>query len=263
MAALDAGLAAGAAPVAASEQVTITRDSRGEPHIQGASARGAMYGFAWAQMEDQAPYILAGMAHSVGRSAELMGSDCQPNPSADPDLEACFRQDQLARLFMVPETASIGWRGLSASDRARLQGFADGINAYIASGAADVPSWAVPVTPQDVLANVEYGFLMSQVAEVSGILGGAVGASARAARTARTLAASAPSLDIRASNMFALRSTKTATGKPILQGDPHLPFDGVSRWYAAQLSYPGNRVQGVTFRGLPGIALGSNGYVAW
>ena len=139
------------------------RDSRGEPHVQGASARGAMYGFAWAQMQDQAPYILATMARSVGRSAELIGPDCRPNPQADPNLQACFRQDQLARLFLVPEMASIGWRGLPASDRDRLQGFADGINAYIDSGAANVPSWAVKVTPQDVLANVEYGFEMSQV----------------------------------------------------------------------------------------------------
>jgi acyl-homoserine lactone acylase PvdQ len=216
---------------AGAEPVTIVRDSRGEPHIRAGSAPGALYGFAYAQMEDQADFVLESLAQSTGRSAELYGPGCLP---------LCFLRDQLTHLFRVPETAGEKYHTLPAGTRARLRAFAQGINTYARDHASEVPAWARNVTPQDVLAMVQWRFVLMQASDVLGLDTGAG-----------------------ASNAFVLDGTKTAGGKPILEGNPHLPFDGTSRWYAAQLVYPGNRVQGVTFRGLPGIALGSNGDVAW
>lgn len=243
--------------------VTITRDSRGEPRIEADKATDAFYGFAWAQMEDRAPLILDLMSHSMGRSAELLGAECRPNPQANPNLQACFRQDQLAHLLRVPETAYERFPSLPGTDQKRLTAFASGINDYIASGADNVPSWAVRVTPQDVLANVQYRFVMSQLGEVSDIITRGGNASGSMDTTARAVAEVGSQYKLPASNMFALRGSKTQSGRPILQGDPHLPFDGVSRWYAAQIRYPGTRLQGITFVGLPGIALGSNDHIAW
>jgi acyl-homoserine lactone acylase PvdQ len=215
---------------AAAEKVTIVRDSRAEPHIRAESAAGAVYGLGYAQMEDQAAFVLENWAQSTGRSAELLGPDCLP---------LCFLRDQLVHLFRVPETAYGKYATLPRSTRARLEAFADGINAYIAAHKSELPAWAGPVTRQDVLAMVQYRFVLAQASDVLGL--GAGGAS----------------------NAFVLDGSKTASGKPLLQGNPHLPFDGISRWYAAQLVYPGNRIQGATFRGLPGIAIGSNGKVSW
>ena len=228
---------------AAAETVTIVRDTRGEPHIRATSQRGAGYGFAFAQMQDQPAFVLEIIERANARAAERIGPECTPT------LEACFRQDQLVRLFGVPEVALLRFASLPEPVRARLQGFAQGINAYIDTGAANLPSWAQHVTPEDVLASVQYRFVLSQVSAANEILTG--GSSANRA------------FSFPASNMFALAGSKTASGRPLLQGDPHLPFGGAQRWYQAQLVYPGNRVQGVTFVGLPGIALGSNDHVAW
>lgn len=63
--------------------------------------------------------------------------------------------------------------------------------------------------------------------------------------------------------MFVIAGSKKASGKPIVEGNPHLGWEGSNQWYAAQLSYPGHRIRGFTFRGLPGIAVGSNDHVAW
>lgn len=239
---------------AAAETVTVVRDSRGEPHIRAASARGVGYGFAWAQMEDQAAFVLEILERANARSAERIGPGCTPS------LEACFRQDQLARLFGVPEIAILRFESLPADVQARLAGFSQGINAYIDSAAANLPAWAQHVSPADVLASVQYRFVMSQVAAANDIL---AGASSQADAAATFADGASARFSFPASNMFALSGSKTASGRPILQGDPHLPFAGASRWYQAQLVYPGHRVQGVTFTGLPGIALGSSERLAW
>jgi acyl-homoserine lactone acylase PvdQ len=219
-----------AAPASAGEPVTIVRDSRGEPHVRGQSAAGALYGLGYAQMEDQAEYVLDFWARASGRSAELLGPACLP---------LCFLRDQLTHLFRVPETARAKFETLPRETRVRLAAFAAGVNAYIAEHRSELPAWAGQVTREDVLAMVQWRFVLMQASDVLGLASEA------------------------GSNAFVAGGTKSSSGKPILEGDPHLPFDGDSRWYAAQLIYPGNRVQGVTFRGLPGIALGSNGHVAW
>ena len=234
----------------AAEQVTIVRDSRAEPHIRAKSAAGAFYGFAYAQMEDQAAYILGNLARSTGRSAELQGPACLP---------LCFLQDQLTHLFRIPETATSRFGTLPRGSRSRLRAFAKGINAYVDEHRSELPPWAAHVTGRDVLASVQWPFVLAQATDV------AFGSdSAGGGRTLDdVLRTPQAAVQLPASNGFVLDGSRTASGRPLLQGNPHLPFDGNQRWYAAQLSYPGHRVQGVTFRGLPGIAIGSNGHVAW
>ena len=252
------------------ERFTITRDSRGEPHVSGDSLRATTYGFGYAQMEDQGTYILQNLATSTGRSAELLGPDCLPG---------CLRSDHLVHLFRIPESATEQYSGLPSSAKEAVGGFTDGINAFIADHPDQVPSWSFPLTPADVLASIEYRFVMSQVSDAAGIavsddssgtdsagsadvapreIGRALGAG-----TVASAARGAGEVDQGASNMFAVNGSRTATGSPVLEGNPHLGFDGLSRWYMAQLQWPGTRVQGSTFRGLPGIAMGSNGHVAW
>lgn len=243
-----------------SEQVTITRDSHGEPHIVGDSAPATLYGFGYAQMQDQATFVLSNLATSTGRSAELLGPDCQPS------LAACFRTDQLTHLFRVPESAEAKFDTLPAESRARFEAFADGINAYIDRHPDAVPAWAEHVNAEDVLASVQFRFVLAQVSDAAGVAdpSGSVNTDSRLApRSMAGPATGAGAVDLGASNAFAVAGSKTASGKPILEGNPHLPFDGTSRWYVAELEYPGNRIAGATFRGLPGIALGSNGHVAW
>jgi penicillin amidase len=66
-----------------------------------------------------------------------------------------------------------------------------------------------------------------------------------------------------ASNNWVVSGKRTASGKPLLANDPHLPASAPSIWYMMNLSAPGVRVAGVTAPGLPGIIIGHNERIAW
>lgn len=65
------------------------------------------------------------------------------------------------------------------------------------------------------------------------------------------------------SNNWAVGGSKTATGSPILCGDPHLNLSLPSIWYAIQLNAPGVNVMGVSLPGAPGIIIGFSDSIAW
>lgn len=65
------------------------------------------------------------------------------------------------------------------------------------------------------------------------------------------------------SNNWAVSGSKTATGAPILCGDPHLTLRLPSIWYAIQLNAPGINAMGVSLPGAPCIVIGFNDSIAW
>ena len=66
-----------------------------------------------------------------------------------------------------------------------------------------------------------------------------------------------------ASNNWVVSGSRTASGKPLLANDPHLPPSAPSIWHMTHLSAPGLRCAGVTAPGLPGIIIGHNESIAW
>jgi penicillin amidase len=66
-----------------------------------------------------------------------------------------------------------------------------------------------------------------------------------------------------ASNNWVVSGSRTASGKPLLANDPHLPSSAPSIWHMTHLSAPGLRCAGVTAPGLPGIIIGHNESIAW
>ncbi|HYG10589.1 MAG TPA: penicillin acylase family protein, partial [Pyrinomonadaceae bacterium] len=65
------------------------------------------------------------------------------------------------------------------------------------------------------------------------------------------------------SNNWVASGKRTASGKPLLANDPHLPPSAPSIWHMAHLRAPGLHVAGVTAPGAPGIIIGHNEHVAW
>ncbi|MBI5576896.1 MAG: penicillin acylase family protein [Deltaproteobacteria bacterium] len=65
------------------------------------------------------------------------------------------------------------------------------------------------------------------------------------------------------SNAWAVSGRKSATGSPILAGDPHLMLPCPSLWYEVHLAAPGVDVYGVSFPGAPGVVIGHNPKIAW
>ena len=66
-----------------------------------------------------------------------------------------------------------------------------------------------------------------------------------------------------ASNNWVVSGQHTATGKPLLANDPHLPGTAPSIWYMVHLSAPGLHVAGVSAPGGPGVIIGHNDRIAW
>lgn len=65
------------------------------------------------------------------------------------------------------------------------------------------------------------------------------------------------------SNNWALSGSKTASGYPLLENDPHLNLTLPSIWYQIQLHTPLMNVCGVSLPGSPGVIIGFNQNIAW
>ncbi len=66
-----------------------------------------------------------------------------------------------------------------------------------------------------------------------------------------------------ASNEWAVDGRHTATGAPLLAGDPHLAFGFPGIWYLARIDVAGHVLAGATAPGVPFLVLGHNGKIAW
>src|SRR5579871_5637970 len=66
-----------------------------------------------------------------------------------------------------------------------------------------------------------------------------------------------------ASNEWAVDGQHTASGAPLLAGDPHLAFGFPSIWYLARIETPQTVLAGATAPGVPFLVLGHNGTMAW
>ncbi len=65
------------------------------------------------------------------------------------------------------------------------------------------------------------------------------------------------------SNNWVIDGHHTASGKPLLANDMHLPLSAPDVWYIADLKAPGYHSAGVTAPGIPCIIAGHNEHVAW
>ncbi len=65
------------------------------------------------------------------------------------------------------------------------------------------------------------------------------------------------------SNNWVVAANRSATGRPLLAGDPHLQFQLPAIWYEAQLTGGDYDVYGVTLPGVPAVLIGFNRYIAW
>jgi penicillin amidase len=65
------------------------------------------------------------------------------------------------------------------------------------------------------------------------------------------------------SNNWVIAGQHTASGKPLLSNDMHLPLTEPNIWFMADLKAPGYQAAGVTLPGMPFVIAGHNEHVAW
>lgn len=70
-------------------------------------------------------------------------------------------------------------------------------------------------------------------------------------------------LPVAGSNAFAIAGALTASGKPILAGDPHLGLELPGVWLPVRFVVAGRTAEGVALPGLPGLTIGRTDRIAW
>ena len=65
------------------------------------------------------------------------------------------------------------------------------------------------------------------------------------------------------SNNWAIAGSRTASGRALVAGDPHLALRVPVIWHRQKLDSPDLKATGITLPGVPGIVFGTNGRVAW
>jgi penicillin amidase len=264
------------------EPVTIRRDGRGIPYVRAATALDAVFGAAYALAQDRLWQLDLFRKIAAGRSAELLGP-------------ALFGLDSHYRRLRVRRYAEAEWASQAGSGRDVLEAYAAGVDAAMSSNPLPVEFAIVGVTPEpwtpvDSLSIYKMATLTVAGGYTQKLLNLRI-AARFGSETLRELLREAPQeattgveaaydwdalldgLDAAVletagkpdgSNNWAVSGALTASGKPLLAGDPHLPISVPAQWYQVSLSCPEFSAAGVWSPGYPGFMYyGFNGSVAW
>lgn len=266
--------------------VDISIDADGIPRVHAASETDAAAALGFLHARERAFQMELTRRAAAGELSEILGKPTLAN-------------DRFMRLLGMRARAEADLAALPKDTRALLDAYARGVNAWIDARGRfaslehlylGVPR---PWTPVDSLL---WGKLMGLYlssnwrtelaraalagklsdAEIDSLwpaTGGAGHPQARLepalATAARRLAEALPHFPApytqtqTASNEWAVDGRHSATGAPLLAGDPHLGFGLPGVWYLARIEWPGHVLVGATAPGVPFLVLGHNGHIAW
>ena len=278
---------------AGSYDAFVTRTSLGIPHIRAIKEGdfGSVgYGYGYAQAEDDLCLLMEDLVTIKGQRARYFGGagsyTIYANSSTANNVDSDFFWVSAA----TPERIAALKHDMLPAALAGTVGFADGFNRYVreikAGGhpgrhaACRDSEWLREITLDDMLRRYfRLGVLASSSVFASGIAQAQPPlpsvASAKPARPAsrRQLVAALkkdkgpfgfftdPPIG---SNMYGIGKDMSATGVPILFGNPHFPWRGTERLYLAHITVPGTAdIMGAALYGVPLALIGFNDHFAW
>lgn len=276
--------------------VEILRDEAGVPTIRANSRGDAHFALGFVHAQDRLWQMESMRRIGAGRMAEIVGTLSQSLG------EQIFPFDRFTRGLGFYRHAEAVYERGSPELRAALERYADGVNAFLESRDGPLPpefvtlfhepepwrpadslvwqqlmafqlgnNWASELTrlrmAEAGLSGKQIGFLFREsdggatvhVPVRQGTI--APDLLDRAARFAAALPAQIASQG--ASNAWALSGARTESGKPLLASDPHLNLTNPNFWYLARIETPDGLLVGATVAGVPFLALGHNGKIAW
>ncbi len=266
--------------------VDIGFDTDGIPRIHAASATDAAAALGFVHARDRLFQMDLMRRAASGRLSEIAGP-------------ATLNLDRTMRTLGLRMHAEADYPALPAETRAMLEAYARGVNAWIAErGRFSAPEFLFLGTPEpwepvdSLLWGETMGLWLSlnwrtelsrqslagrapqqKIDELWPPASGEGHPQAALApilsHIASELAAVLPrfpgpyTLPNSASNEWAVDGRHTATGAPLLAGDPHLAFGFPAIWYLARIETPDGVLAGATAPGVPFLVLGHNGHIAW
>ena len=294
----DDSSSGGAAPRTGSYDARIVRTQMGIPHITANDFGSLGYGQAYAFAEDNLCVMMEDFVTSRGERARYFGADgsyrIEPNGSVADNVSSDFFWK-----FMLDDTAWQRTRNKTEPQfRELVTGYVAGFNRYIAElkagqhpgrhAACAKGEWLQPIVDADLYRRfVRLSMLASSSVFVSEIANAQppaipprVGAARKGAKSTARLAslqtkkralAQAPGpfaelqqKDHFGSNMYAIGKNGSATGQPIVFGNPHFPWRGTERLYISHNTIPGKiDIMGSSLYGVPAVLIGFNDKLAW
>ena len=218
-----------------------------------------------------------------GRELDVLG---QRLGQQQPLLRLLLRADQRVGDRRGPDLApAAGGPGAGAA-RSSSRGYVAGYNAYLRDTGVDkIPDkrcrgadWVRPITELDVYRRFhQLGSLASAGAAIEGIGEAAPALAAPRAEAAERGAGAGASTELetgrgrgllparqRLQRLRARQRGDRGTGRGMVLGNPHFPWDGAERLYQAHLTIPGKLdVAGASLYGVPLILIGHTRGLAW
>lgn len=244
-----------AAPLDAA--AVIARDGLGVPHITAANEEDLLFLQGFVTAQDRMLQMDFARRRTAGELAEVLG----------PELLDSDREVRSLRFREIAESHS---RSLSEANRKAFAAYARGVNFYLETHRGRLPAefrvleydprpWSAA---DSVLIALRLDQLLSESWRTD-LLKSSL-ASSGDARRVRELFPTRGGLEgLPGSNVFAISGERTATGKPLLASDPHLPVTAPSFWHQVRLKSPEFDAAGMSIPGLPGVVQGHNEHIAW
>jgi penicillin amidase len=221
--------------------VTIYRDAYGVPHIYGPTDPSVIFGYLYAQAEDNFWQIEDSYVRALGRAAEIYG---------EKELDADLLNYQLE----IPRLAQEEYQKMGAELRMICQAVADGLNYFLERHPEVKPRLLTRFEPWYPLAFQRFALYQLFVFQQSGLK------AAEPRRAAQEVHLESPG----GSNMWAISPSKSASGHALLFINPHQPFFGPGQWYEGHLhSDTGWNLSGASFFGSAFPTIGHNEHLGW
>jgi len=245
--------------------VTIYRDSYGVPHIYGPTDASCVFGYIYAQAEDNFWQIEDSYIRSLGRASEVYG-------------DRTLADDMLNRALEIPRLGKAEYDRTTGRLRELSDALADGLNYFLAHNPQVKPRLITHFEPWYSYAFSRYTIYQQFIYGKSGLkvdeIKTAVQAldSSGAAAASSTVSLNIPMSDfdepreepIVGSNMWTVTPSKTTSGHALLFINPHQPFFGPGQWYEGHVhSGEGWNLSGASFFGSPHPTIGHNDYLGW
>ena len=275
-------LAAPVAEAAKGPSAVIRRSAHGIPHITSSSWEGIGYGYGYAFAQDNiCPMADAYVTVRAERSKffgpnetyQSRGNGTAPtNINSDFFFKRAIDTKVVEKLIAEPPP-----RGPLPVVKQTVRGYVKGYNRFLAdTGRNNItdPSckgqpWVRPISVLDAYRRFyQLGILASQGVAIDGIGEAQPPASPLPRQQAgagmlKQLGERLFDLGI-GSNAVGLGKAATVTGRGLMLGNPHFPWDGTERFYEAHATIPGKvNVIGGSLFGVPAVLIGHTNGLAW
>ena len=215
--------------------VTIYRDNYGVPHVYGPTDASCVFGYGYAQAEDNFWQIEDSYLRAIGRASEVYG-------------EKTLNDDLLVRVLEIPRLSQLEYQHATPRLKELVEALAGGINYYLDRHPQVKPRVITHFEPWHTFAFGRYALYYLFLFGRTGIENKEIRDAARE----------------QGSNMWAIAPSKSATGHAMLFINPHQPFFGPGQWYEGHVhSDEGWDMSGASFFGSAFPTIGHNETLGW